>query len=302
MAFKYSKRVTSKGWKSQTDIVGHSKNSRKIKQFHKKDSKFDLAKNLNQQSLCHIFRADNTNCGDWWSMPAHYFSFPSHDNVLDLSDIDDEMDIHGTVIIGGGGLIGPAFSQIEKIIRRPNQITIGWGLGNNMIDEKKIGYIDKTAPLPSYTEKFTLLGIRDYDTSYRWVPCASCMHPAFSKSYKINHDIVVFEHKRIPLGIKGVPVLTNNGHDIDKILAFLGSGETIITNSYHGAYWATLLGRKCITIPFSSKFFGFKHELIRARKDEWKDKISLAKEYPQALSECRKANINFYADVMNILT
>jgi hypothetical protein len=45
--------------------------------------------------------------------------------------------------------------------------------------------------------------------------------------------------------------------------------DVVVANTYHGAYWATLLGRRVIVAaPFSNKFFGFRHEPVIVRDME----------------------------------
>jgi hypothetical protein len=63
-----------------------------------------------------------------------------------------------------------------------------------------------------------------------------------------------------------------------------------------------LLGRKCIAIPFSSKFLRMKHPPVLSHQTEWKSHIGKATTYDDALSESRTANIKFYADVMDSMT
>ena len=298
MAFKYYRCIDSSSWQSSVNIQINSKNIRKLKSFVSNSSQIIFEENID---LYHMFRADKTNCGDWWSLPAHYFTFPSESQVVEINDYTNEQLKSGSIIIGGGRLIGPAFKQLEFLLAQKNIKKIGWGLGNNMLDNKKTGYVSHSVPFPKYVENFDLLGVRDYIHGYRWVPCASCMHPAFSKKYEIKHDIVIFEHKRIPINIKGFPKLNNTGNDIEKILSFLGSAETVITNSYHGAYWAILLGRKCIVFHFSSKFYGFKHKPSIGQIHEWRSLLDKATVHKEALYESKEANIKFYNDVMKLL-
>lgn len=302
MSFKYSKRIVTEGWQSCSRFRPVHKTARKISGIlGAPDPASILPASLGREPISHIFRADPTNCGDWWSLPAHYFTFPRHDAVIDINDYTPRVPFRGTAIIGGGGLIGPAFSQLEDLVKRPDVRCIGWGLGNNMLDDKRSGYVSDTVSLPDYIKHFDLLGVRDFVEGLRWVPCASCMHPLFSGDYEITSDFVIFEHKRLPIAIDGFPRLTNNGSDIDSIVRFLASGETVLTNSFHGAYWATLLGRRCIAFPFSSKFYGLKHQVPLCRQQEWRDFLSKTVVYDAALAECRRANIEFYRDVVSLL-
>lgn len=174
-----------------------------------------------------------------------------------------------------------------------------WGVGHNTKDQSNSTY-------PSYTNRFHLVGLRDWDSGYRWVPCASCMHPAFDKQYEIKNEFVWFEHKKRLienrfLDLTPAPRMLNTGQNLEQIIEFLGSGETVVTNSYHGVYWATLLGRKVVCVPWGSKFNSFKHVPTMATDKDWPDKIKDAVAYPTALEECRSANTEFYADVKALL-
>lgn len=178
-----------------------------------------------------------------------------------------------------------------------------WGAGYNSRDKEDDSY---SIVYPNYLNTFHLVGVRDWNSGYRWVPCASCMHPAFDKEYEIKNDIVWFEHKKKLIDGKWfdplpAPRMVNTGQNIEQILEFLGSAETVITNSYHGVYWATLLNKKVVCIPWGSKFNMFKHPPTMANERNWIEKIEKAKSYPNALKECRTANEEFYNDVVNLI-
>jgi exopolysaccharide biosynthesis predicted pyruvyltransferase EpsI len=80
---------------------------------------------------------------------------------------------------------------------------------------------------------------------------------------------------------------------VEAVAAFLGSAETVVTSSYHGAYWASLLGRRVVGIPTSSKFYGLKHAIPLCTIEDWPRFEKLARSYPEALDDCRSANIAF---------
>ena len=119
------------------------------------------------------------------------------------------------------------------------------------------------------------------------------MHEEFGKSHEIATEVVCYEHGRHPLLIDGFPTMRNTERDFVRVIRFLGSAETVLTNTYHGMYWATLLGRKVITFPSSSKFHGFKYPVAMSTPDAWKSARSKAVSSPEALAECRAANIRF---------
>ena len=178
-----------------------------------------------------------------------------------------------------------------------------WGAGHNSKEKDVDSY---SVEYPSYIKKFHLVGIRDYDVDYRWVPCSSCMDPAFDKEYEITNEIVWFEHKKRLIDtkffdIKSVPRMINTGKNMEQIIEFLGSAETVVTNSYHGVYWATLLGRKVVCVPWGSKFHMFKHPPVMATERNWVEMVNNAIAYPEALNECKEANIEFFADVEKLL-
>lgn len=177
-----------------------------------------------------------------------------------------------------------------------------WGVGHNSrerdIDSYNVSY-------PEYIRKFHLVGIRDFDSDYRWVPCASCMHYAFDKEYQIKNKIVWFEHKKKLIEGKWfdllpAPRMVNTGQNFEQIIEFLGSAETVVTNSYHGVYWATLLNRKVVCVPWGSKFHMFKHPPVMANERNWVDVLESAISYPEALEECRNANKEFFSDVLEL--
>jgi hypothetical protein len=190
-------------------------------------------------------------------------------------------------------------SQLDKTIGP----RILWGAGHNSRDKVEDSYFIN---YPSYLNRFHLVGVRDWVEDYRWVPCASCMHPAFDKEYEIKNEFVWFEHKKKlidgrSLDLLPAPRMLNTGQNMDQIIEFLGSGETVVTNSYHGVYWATLLGRKVVCVPWGTKFNMFKHPPTMATDKDWIDKIEEAESYPNALKECRNANKEFYEDVINLM-
>jgi hypothetical protein len=161
-----------------------------------------------------------------------------------------------------------------------------------------------TLPMAS----FALAGTRDADAAARWVPCVTCMSPLFDQSYAVKHEVVVFANRGLKGNSQYIPknfdpslIFGNLRHSMAEIIAFLGSAETVVTSSFHGAYWATLLGRKVVAIPTSSKFYGLMHPVPICHAADWKRFAKLARTYPEALGECRAANLAFKDDVIALL-
>ena len=181
-----------------------------------------------------------------------------------------------------------------------NTPRILWGAGHNQDTNKRVKKIE----YPEYLVDFDHIGIRDHGQKFQWVPCASCMHPALRKSYSIKNKVIWFEHKKqliksSDFGGDPIPRFVNSGDNIEQTIELLGSSEIILTNSYHGAYWGTLLGKKVIVDnAWSSKFYTMRHTpLILEKGEYWRDAIDAAKIYPNALDECIGANQRFWNEV-----
>jgi hypothetical protein len=279
---------------------------------------------------------DSHNVGDLLSSPLHYFEFPGFTpqardiRAFQPSQLPNDLD--SPVIIGGGGLLFEHFlPQIVALKAQPAPgKRILWGVGQQTYALNQLPHYRQFDYRP-YVEHCDLVGIRDYDVPWPWVPCASCMHPAFNQPRTPQHEIVVFSHKKFQLHLPGFPHLTHTETTFETVLDFLGSGETILTSSFHGAYWGTLLGRKVLAFPFSSKFISLKHtptlyplktwsdrrfrlairgktlyELkyqnkFRCTTEGWQSLLPQAQSYPESLAECRDRNQEFYAQAMDVI-
>ncbi len=276
---------------------------------------------------------DPTNIGDLVSAPTLYFDFPGYSVVRDdirKIQLEDVKDKH--IILGGGGLVFSrfldSFSQLSQ--HKKGTKLISWGIGQQIYNNYQLQDIHDF-DYSQYTHGFDLVGIRDSHYTDYWVPCASCMHESFDKKREIQHEFVVFSHKKFQIKIGSFPHMTNNTQNLEEILDFLGSGETILTSSYHGAYWGTLLGRKVLSFPFTSKFYTFKHspgifpvqkwfqsqfKLSLFKKtifqsydqnkficniDNWQSYLKNCQFYPEALPENRERNQWYYNKILNIL-
>jgi hypothetical protein len=163
-----------------------------------------------------------------------------------------------------------------------------WGGGYNGDYNKK----SKTNfEWPDWIVEFDKVGVRDWNQTLPWAPCASCMHPALRKSYTIKNDVIFFEHKKQLLkdfGTESIPRFINSGSNIEQTIELLGSANIILTNSYHGAYWGTLLKKRVIVVgAWGAKFHAMKHPAYLLEKNEhWKDGVAQAQIHADALSEC----------------
>lgn len=197
-------------------------------------------------------------------------------------------------------------SELLEKIKTPTAPRVVWGAGynseTNVTDPTKIAW-------PRSLANYKLVGVRDYGTQYPWVPCASCMHPALEKKYSIKNDIIFFEHKKqliksTEFGSDSIPRFINSGSNVEQTIELLGSANIILTNSYHGAYWGTLLGKRVMLVGgiWSSKFNFLKHSVpIIEKKEDWRKMIDHSVFYNDALDECRSTTVNWWKTIKSCL-
>jgi hypothetical protein len=238
-------------------------------------------------SIIAIHHRNTTNLGDLVCSPCQYVDFDD----VEYSDARAPLPAADNYIFGGGAI----FRRLYRTNARG--VKIAWGVGQTNRKNK--------FTLDGVPEDFELFGSRDVgQVGAQWVPCASCMSPLFDREYKIAHEAVgywnFYPDKTVPKPrISGIPTEVNRC-SFERAVEFLGSGKRIVTNSYHGAYWGTLLGREVVIAnPYSSKFFCFKHQPATVEAAEWR--VAKTRIFPEALTECREANSAFYEQVKNAL-
>lgn len=189
------------------------------------------------------------NVGDRWSSPLDYFAFPGHE--VTIGDMRSPPAGDWDMIIYGGGSI---IASPDFHAGRPGQLTVAWGVGHHVRqppwDEEMKARHELAAQLCH------LYFPRDLGRHGELIPCASCMHPAFDNPPEPVHDVVRYSAaRRVTVEEPaGTPHMTNEDGSIEEAVAFLASGRTVVTSSYHGTYWARLLGREVRLVPWGSKF------------------------------------------------
>lgn len=230
------------------------------------------------------------NIGDLYSAPYHYFDFPDS-APFHLTDAVPPCD----VAVYGGGALDALFSAERNTLRRVKaKYRVAWGIGATLRG---------TTEHPPVPAGFDLIGVREWNRpGGDYVPCVSCMHGFFDAVPAATRDIVLFVNGdtriRMPR-ITDLPMLDNRA-SIDETLAFLASGDVVVTNSYHGAYWATLMGRRVVCLPYSSKFHGYKYPPAMADDRSWRDAVPAAQAYGEALEDARTRNRAFHRKVTSL--
>lgn len=265
------------------------------------------------RNTANIYRIDIDNVGDYYSSPKNYFKELGEIEV-DIFDFKKtysnnigEVISNNALVIGGGGLLNRNSFELQmktfEQLKSKGKKTVLWGVGHN--SKRKREYF-KLQEYNVDLDNFGLSGTRDYSLSKNWVPCVSCLNSVFDKEYNTTKEIGVVLHKstfknsQIPLIFQGFPVISNT-EDLEKFVDFIGSSDTIVTDSYHAMYWGILLNKKVVVVPNSSKFFDFKYPpVISTYKSCIKD-AQKAQIYTGVLEECRELNKKFAEQVFNYL-
>ncbi|MBT8265843.1 MAG: polysaccharide pyruvyl transferase family protein [Bacteroidia bacterium] len=275
-----------------------------------------LASDQKNEGVINLHRIDKGNVGDYYCAPHLYFDklkdtqldifdFKSSDKKLSDNWIDKVS--HNALIIGGGGLLNRGSFEMQmklfEALSAKAKKTVLWGVGHN---EKKSSSFGKVNNYNIDTDKFGLVGVRDFSMNESWVPCVSCMHPIFDKSFEEQQELGIIFHKKT---IKNKQLLkelsafpsTSNTTNIEDMISFIGSSQTVVTDSYHAMYWSILLGKKVVAVPNSSKFFDFKYKPVISSFENFQNDLSKTQSYSGVLEECREVNVKFADRVFDYL-
>jgi hypothetical protein len=105
--------------------------------------------------------------------------------------------------------------------------------------------VDNPIEYYSVLDKVDLLSFRENYGGSRWVPCVSCMHKIFNRTLEkstIGLGAVLNGKQKNKSGLK-VPTVFDTDN-FKNICTLISSCETIITNSFYGAYWSMLFGKR----------------------------------------------------------
>ena len=248
--------------------------------------------------MINVFNYTLNNVGDFYSPPFRYFDLGNR--FEDIKSSNFKKLKNELLIIGGGALTGIVRNlHLENVLKE--NTSIAWGVGSDAraTQNEVLDFIEGEDHFSNTWNNCDLISTRVFYANYDYVPCASCMHKSFDifKKVKPTRKIGVYSHWKRPMNITGIEdQLTNSGINIDEKLNFISKFEIIITNAYHGLYWATLLGKKVICIPNKSGLFTLRYKPVYLTKNDVinNELISRANSYNHALDECRSKNIEFY--------
>tara|TARA_R110002051_G_scaffold107616_2_gene180490 strand:+ start:38513 stop:39403 length:891 start_codon:yes stop_codon:yes gene_type:complete len=287
------------------------------RKYHKKKTLFNTLRSPQEnKGVVNIHRLDTHNVGDFYCAPHHYFdeltnksldifAYKREDKTIRENFVEQ---VSGKgLIIGGGGLLNRngfsnQMNMFEKLGDKGKKVVL-WGVGHN--SKEKETY-DKVKEYNIDVSNFGLVGTRDKSMPGEYVPCVSCLHPIFDKTYDSTQEIGVVFHKdtlkkpKILSLFEDYPT-SSNTTDLHGLINFIGASEKIVTDSYHVMYWSMLMGRKVVVIPNSSKFFDFQHRPVFTTFEDALGAFAKAETYPSLLAECREINRTFAAKAFDYL-
>ncbi|MFK7752944.1 MAG: hypothetical protein AB8B51_10365 [Sedimentitalea sp.] len=240
-----------------------------------------------------MHRTATTNVGDLWCSPGRYFEFGTQFTC----DIAQTAPPAKLAVLGGGQVFKEC---AEAVIYHTANVKhrVIWGVGISSADAASIDF-DIMSP------SCAMVGSRNWRIpGCEFVPCASAMSPLFDAAPAPTRDVVLFTHAQKSRAVHrelGVPEMSNVDVTMEEAIAFLASGETVVTNSYHGTFWAMCLGRKVLCLPFSRKFSGFRRAPVFGEPKGWIKQLHLAEAHPATLPKARAKNQAFYEKVRNLI-
>lgn len=234
------------------------------------------------------------NVGDRVACPARWFDWGPDVAVQGLGQDAPPCNM---AILGGGQVYRQVLDALIYHTGAARR-RVAWGIGLQSVRREGVHH-------DIFTESLDLIGTRDVDIPGTvFVPCVSCMAARFDRPPAPTTDVVLYLHGHKSAGVQipdGIPTRTNLEGTFADAVAFLASGATVVTNSYHGTYWAMLLGRRVLCLPFSAKFHGFARMPALADPADWLGEVGRAHDMPGYRDECRALNRAFHARVLALL-
>lgn len=241
--------------------------------------------------IAFVSKTRTRNVGDLFSDVKRYFEVPKgmETEAFDSDDLWEESDAEVFVFGGGGMLHGEWTGRMNDFAfgGGKERKLVAWGIGIN-------GHGETKRVWPKFLDEFDLVGLRDWDSPWRFVPCVSCLNKVFDRRLKEpKNETVVFNHREFPTGLDLLPSMENHEVSLGKVIKFLGSAREVVTSSYHGAYWSLLLGKRVKVERFwSNKFQGLVREPERLPEGFSEEGY---------LEKCRRLNLGFMEEMKGLL-
>lgn len=237
-----------------------------------------------------FIRYKTKNLGDLHSGWHHYFPLARDEYEI----IEGPLPSPGKykVVVIGGGLLP---------FREPYQ---GWFKANAQLGNKRSKVV--AWGVGSNTGKLNSKGYDLFSQRERvgeWCPCPSCMMSIFDecRDIPVTQQVVFYQND----GLRDIgdvaPKMGNHHGNIVDVMKFMASAEVVITSSFHGLYWATLLGKKVGTIPIRPKLCDVPWPPVYLQDPKnWKRVLTEGKTYPDSLRQARERTNTFYEQLLKV--
>ena len=247
---------------------------------------------------------DCVNTGDIAAIPTNWFNF-EHTRVRFGEPVNSDDDL----IVSGGGVL----QTEEHAYKLLNQIKsarrcVVWAPGLQYPYGEMRGQAPQWIHNMNRNSSRCMVRIRDAGLGIPWLPCVSCMHSDFDRliQKEPEHSFVCYMGSEyFGLDINHRYLCCHQSLPQSKVLEFLASGETVVTSSYHGLYWACLLNRKVIAIPSqrNSKFFRLPFSYTISDTSNWQASINTPTPTngTELIHYCRDLQKTFCCKVMRFL-
>lgn len=240
-----------------------------------------------------VHRRHHRNVGDLACTPGHYFDL----GTRAFADFADDMPACDLAVLGGGQVFQDC---VETAIYRSQsaRAVAVWGVGISPKDRRSVDF-------DILSGRAALISTRNVGVAgCEYVPCVSAMSPLFDAPPAPEHDVVLFYHARKSGDLVRDPAIPSLGNDVTTMaeaIRFLASGATVVTNSYHGTYWAMCLGRRVLCVPFGQKFMHFPENPVQVSPTDWVQAVPRAEVRDGMLEMARSRNQAFYQKVRALL-
>mgnify|MGYP001199952050 CR=1 FL=1 len=269
------------------------------------------------------------NAGDLFSNPALHFDFSAFQPVnMSVGELHqcyrrNALPSGDFIIIGGGGFldVSRGRGQLLAKLARHNELVL-WGVGTNRPDKNNVSRrlnFDEKLVRYDGLRHCRIAGLRDFqpvrraipEARVRYVPCASAMMQDFDQKTTARRSVGLINHAflrenwpyDLPETIDQVSMDLDR-FSVHEIVEFIAQTEVVLTESYHAAYWAQLLGKKVVVNrPVSSKFRSLEYQLAFAGNSLQADlENAPAAPSPKFRENARQRSQSFHSEVVSAIT
>lgn len=151
-----------------------------------------------------------------------------------------------------------------------------------------------------------LAGVRFADPRWVQVGDPSALHPALSLVGAPTHPTVVYAQEGDAALARAArehdwPLLIEHGPDVGRAIAFVLSGATVLTSSYHGAYWGLVGGRRVGVVAEDGRVVDGLGLVAHQGADAVERARADARRVRGLGARCRSANLDFADRVLGLV-